>query len=53
MLYENFISKDEQENLICWAYKEECRLRINKGGPYRFSNKVKKLSDNKLVFSIL
>ena len=52
MLYENFISIEEQENLRDWVYKEECRLRINPTGPHRFYNKIKNLSENKLVFEI-
>ena len=52
MMHENFISKNEQKNLIQWAYKEECRLRINYSGPHRFSNKLRKLTDNNVVFDI-
>jgi hypothetical protein len=50
MLYENFISIEEQENLRDWAYKEECRLNPN--GPGRFFNKIKNLSENELVYTI-
>ena len=52
MMHENFISKNEQKNLIQWAYKEECRLRINYNGPHRYFNKLTKLTDNNVVFDI-
>jgi hypothetical protein len=53
MLYENFISIEEQENLRDWAYKEECRLMPNTVQPlHRFFNQVTNLSENKLVFEI-
>jgi hypothetical protein len=52
MLYENFISIEEQENLKDWVYKEECRLRPNGNGSGRFARKIKYLSENKLVFEI-
>ena len=46
----NFISQDEQKNLILWAENEECRLKPN--GYQRFCNTIKNLSDNKLVYEI-
>jgi len=52
MLYENFISIEEQENLRDWLYKEEYKLRPNQNGPERFFRKIKYLSENKLVFEI-
>jgi hypothetical protein len=52
MLYENFISNEEQENLRDWAYKEECRLRPNGNGLGRFFNQVTNLTKNELVYTI-
>jgi hypothetical protein len=52
MLYENFISKDEQENLKDWAFEEECRLKPNLNGPGRFFNQVNNLAENELVYII-
>jgi len=52
MLYENFISIEEQENLRDWVYKEEYKLSPNQNGPERFFRKIKYLSENKLVFEI-
>jgi len=49
MVYENFISKDEQENLIQWAYEEECRLRVNNNSPNRFWRNINKLTYNENI----
>ena len=49
MIYENFISKDEQENLIQWAYEEECRLRVNNNSPNRFWRNINKLTYNENI----
>ena len=52
MLYRNFISKDEQEDLVIWASQERNKLKPNLASPHRYNNRIEKLSENKIVFDI-
>ena len=47
MIYKEFITKEEQENLISWAYDCKPNLNPNPGGPHRFFNQLENIQRNK------
>lgn len=52
MIYANFISKEEQEDLILWAMSCKSMLLTNALGPHRFFNELKNLPKNKITDNI-
>ena len=52
MIYNNFISKEEQEDLILWAMSCKSMLNPNPVSPHRFFNQLKNLPKNKITDNI-
>ena len=52
MIYKEFITKEEQENLISWAYDCKSNLNPNPGGPHRFFNQLENIQKNKITNNI-
>ena len=52
MIYTEFISKEEQKNLINWAHKCKPNLNPNLNGPHRFFNQLKNLQKNEITDKI-
>ena len=52
MIYKEFITKEEQENLISWAYDCKPNLNPNPGGPHRFFNQLENIQKNKITNNI-
>ena len=52
MIYKEFISKEEQQDLINWAYNCKTNLNPNPGGPHRFFNQLENIQKNKITDNI-
>jgi hypothetical protein len=52
MIYKEFISKEEQQDLINWAYTCKTNLNPNPGGPHRFFNQLENIQKNKITDNI-
>ena len=52
MLYREFISKEEQQDLINWAYNCKTNLNSNSNGPHRFFNQLENIQRNKITDNI-
>ena len=52
MIYKEFITKEEQENLISWAYDCKSSLNPNLNGPHRFFNQLENIQKNKITDNI-
>ena len=52
MIYKEFISKEEQQELILWAYNCKPNLSANPIGPHRFFARLESIQKNKITDDI-
>ena len=52
MIYKEFVTKQEQQDLISWAYSCKLNLNPNLNGPHRFFNQLENIQKNRITDDI-